>query len=263
MTKLLTLSQADKDIIDYIKQARIKKNITQTQLAEMLNIARSLIGNAESYKQKYSNLTIRKLLKALELEPIKEWGVIEKVSSTEIDLYPMLSPNYKIKLLLSDKFIDNNEDLNILQLKNKGSILIDNRTLSLHNNSELDNKKYYAVIINDDSMIPIAFKGDYLIIKFDKLAHDNFLLTEKRHSQPKLFILKSSDNNILIRHIKTLSDDKYNYIYYAFLYSDEESLFNCRVFGEFYFKKGKYKIIGEVIAVIRTEPRLIKFKKLF
>ena len=151
--------------------------------------------------------------------------------------------------------------LDFLQYRNKGSVLIDKKEISdsFLADFESDSKKYYAVVINDNSMVPIVSKGDYLVIKFDKLAHSNFLITEKTFPPPGLFILKNSNGDILIRHIKTIGDDKYNYIYYAFLYMDEESLFNRRTFGEFYFRKGEYKIIGEVIITIRTKPRIINF----
>ena len=56
-------------IIDYIKQARIAKGLTQTQLAKVAGISLSVIGTSESYRQKYSNFAITKLLKALDLEP--------------------------------------------------------------------------------------------------------------------------------------------------------------------------------------------------
>ena len=65
------LAAKDKFFIEYIKQARIKKGITQTRLAEMAGISLSVIGTSESYRQKYSNFAIKKLLKALDLEPPK------------------------------------------------------------------------------------------------------------------------------------------------------------------------------------------------
>ena len=55
--------------IEYIKQARIKKGMTQQQLADLANISKPLIGKAESYKQKYSETAIKKIFKALDLEP--------------------------------------------------------------------------------------------------------------------------------------------------------------------------------------------------
>ncbi|MHB1697762.1 MAG: helix-turn-helix domain-containing protein [bacterium] len=65
------------DIIDYIKQARLKKGITQKQLAEMAGVSKSLIGTAESYQQKYSKSTVKKLFNILALEPIREKELIK------------------------------------------------------------------------------------------------------------------------------------------------------------------------------------------
>ena len=194
MPKLIKLEQVDKDIIDYIKQARIAKGLTQTKLAKVAGISLSVIGTSESYRQKYSNFAIKKLLKALDLEPPEEKGFTEKISSGKIDLFPYSPPADKIKLLISDKFIDNPEDITILQFKNKGSILVDKRGLSkdLLNDFNKYNQNYYAVIINDDSIIPVARKGDYLIIKFDKFAHDNFLITEFLSSRLNYLFLKDS-----------------------------------------------------------------------
>ncbi len=267
MTKLITLNQSDKDIINYIRQIRIKKGITQKQLAAAAGISLSVIGTSESYKQKYSKSTIKKLFKVLDLEPIGKKELIEKVLTPEIDLFPLTTPNRKIKLLISDRFIDNDNDLDFLQYRNKGSVLIDERQFydPFLEDFKINSQNYYAVVINDDSLIPTAFKGDYLIIRYlGNFDYSDFLIKEDRkgHQIPKLFILVNPDNDKLVRYIKIIHDYSYKKnLFYAFLYLSEiyeTDKYARLVSSDFYFKKEDIRIIGEVIAVVNTKPR-IKF----
>ena len=267
MTKLIKLDQSDKNIIDYIKQARIKKNITQKQLAEMSGISLSVIGTTETYKQKYSYSTIKKLFKALELEPTKEMNAIEKISLMEIDLFPETPPKYKIKLPISDRFIDNDKDLDFLQLKNKGNLIIDERQFfePFREDFKINSQNYYAIIINDDSLIPTTFNGDYLIIKYlDNFNYANFLIKEERAGTPipKMYVL-AKHSNIVVRYIKIIHNSSYDKnLFYAFLYLSEiydTDKYARLVSADFYFKEGEFKIIGEVIASIRPKPTVISF----
>ncbi|RZD14324.1 MAG: XRE family transcriptional regulator [Candidatus Acidulodesulfobacterium ferriphilum] len=269
MTKLIALEQIDKDIIDYIKRARIKKGITQVQLAEMANITRSLIGLAESYQQKYSNSTIKKIFKALEIKISKEKELIGKVLTPEIDLFPETPPKYKLKLLISDRFIDNDKDLDFLQFRNKGNLLVDERKFydPFREDFKTNGHNYYAVVINDDSLIPTAFAGDYLIIRYlDNFDYSDFFIKEVRkgHQIPKkLFILEKPNNDKLVRYIEIIHDYTYKKnLFYAFLYVNENyetAKYIRLVYDDFYFKKEDIRIIGEVIAAIKPRPTVKNF----
>lgn len=264
MTKLIKLDQADKDIIDYIKTERIKKGITQTRLAEMAGINLSVIGGAESYRQKYGNLTLKKLLKTLDLEPPEETGLTEKITSQQIDLFPYAPSKFKIKLLISDKFIDNIEDLKLLHFKNKGKLLINEREFSdpFIEDFKKNSQDYYAVVINDDSLLPIALKGDYLIIKY--LYNFNYSdlrikLSRKGVIIPKMFVLAKPDGNKLIRYVNIIYDSSYKEnLFYAFLYLSEKNGTDkyAHIGSDFYFKENEIKIIGEVIAAIPLTPEV-------
>lgn len=279
MTKLMTFDQAEKDIIDYIKQTRLKKGITQKQLADMANISLSLIGTAESYKNKYSKSTIKKLFKALNIniEDTKvlsenKFQAIDKVADlltvTRIDLSPGITFKQKLEFMVSDRFIDTTKDINELQFKCKSKLLVDERQFydTFLEDFKINGHNYYAVVINDDSLIPTAFKGDYLIIRYlDNFNYSDFFIKEDRkgHQIPKLFILEKPNNDKLVRYIKIIHDYTYKKnLFYAFLYLSERyetDKYARLVSVDFYFKKEDIRIIGEVIAVVNTKPRIKLF----
>jgi transcriptional regulator with XRE-family HTH domain len=282
MTKLMTFNQENKDIIDYIKQERIKKGITQKQLAEMAGVSLSLIGTTESYKNKYSKSTIKKIFKALDLN-IKDANifpenksqaidnVIDLLTVIRIDLSPGIPLKQKLEFMISDRFIDNAKDINELQFKTKGKLLINEREFfdPFIEDFKKNNQDYYAVVINDDSLLPIALKGDYLIIKYlYNFDYSDFFIKKERQgiTIPKLFILAKPDNDKLdklVRYVKIIHDYSYKHsLFYAFLYLSEryEADKYARLVGsDFYFKNRDIRIVGEVIAVIKPRPTVKSF----
>lgn len=292
MTELLTIDQTEKNIIDYIKQARLKKGITQKQLAEIAGISTSLINLSEIYRRKYSKSTKQKLFKALDIDitdikKISYKNIFDRLNENKessqgidkyldlligqtFDLFPDISLKYKLKFLISDRFIDNAKDINNLQFSNKGNLLIDERQFydSFREDFKINGQNYYAVILNDDSLVPVAFKGDYLIIKYlDNFNYSDFFIKEdrKEYQIPKLFILENPNNDKLVRYIKIIHDYTYKKnLFYAFLYLSEkyETDKYARLVGsDFYFKQDEIKIIGEVIAAIKSRPTVISFNE--
>ncbi|APH12603.1 MAG: helix-turn-helix transcriptional regulator [Dehalococcoides mccartyi] len=52
-----------------LKELRLDRLITQTELAKLANLSRAYISQIEKGQQKPSELTIRKISKALEINP--------------------------------------------------------------------------------------------------------------------------------------------------------------------------------------------------
>ena len=67
----------------------------------------------------------------------------------------------------------------------------------------------------------------------------------------------------LVRYVKIIHDYSYKHsLFYAFLYLSERyetDKYARLVDNDFYFKNGDIRIVGEVIAVIKTRPTVKSF----
>ena len=269
MTKLITLDPKEKEIIDYIKGVRLKKGITQDKLANMAKVSRSLINLSEIYTQKYSKKTLKKLFNSLGLEPPKEEGLADKFDSIEVDLFPGVLKSQKTKIILSDNLIENIDSLKELQFTNKGALLIDGRELfePFKEDFQSNSQDYYAVILNDDSLVPFALKGDYLILKF----RDKYFFSSNKFddSRMKMYLIEDFDKKKVFRYIKSVynfpswsnkKNERLLYAFYAYHMPNNVVGAPIHVVGDFYFReKDGIKIIGEVVAAIKPKVMVTRF----
>ena len=269
MTNLINFNQSEKEIIDYIKQIRLKKGITQQQLADLANISKPLIGKAESYKQKYSETAIKKIFKALNIELPKKPYITDKFATRKIDLFVGSLKENKISISISDNFIENTNSLKELQFTNKGALLIDGRELfePFKEDFQSNSQDYYAVILNDDSLVPFALKGDYLILKF---REKYFFLSDKfDDSRMKMYLIEDFDKKKVFRYIKSVynfpswsnkKSERLLYAFYAYHMPNNVVGAPIHVVGDFYFReKDGIKIIGEVVAAIKPKVMVTRF----
>ncbi len=255
MTKTIALTVDDKSIIDYIKKERKRLKITQEQLAEKLQLSKSLINMAETYRHKYSDLTLKKIYQVLDLTPIEK-EIKDKISTYEIDLSPMVQSNRKIKFKISDKIIDNIIDLKNIPLKRKEDLLLEKDRFPDYFIKDFNenSQNYYVVMIDDDYLKPLIESGFYLIIKY--IENNN----ELPDSPFYILVLEDSKKEILIRYVKIIKNyiakDK---IFYAYLFDMPETQVKDNIWGihytkdDFYFKENEIKIIGYVLCAINPE----------
>ena len=71
MATSTTITPIDKYIIDFVKRLRLKKELSQEDIANMLSVHRTFVTNAENYKQhaKYNLTHINALAFYLDMSP--------------------------------------------------------------------------------------------------------------------------------------------------------------------------------------------------
>lgn len=261
MTKLITTDPNDKIIIDYIKKVRLAKNITQDQLAKIAGVSKSLIGQTETYQRKYSSSTLEKIFKALNIELPREQENLEfnkliKSITTNKVIIGLATIKEWLQFYVSDRFISDSENMFKLQFKSKKELVIGKDHFSNHflDDFNKNNQKYYAVIINDDSLMPIAHKGNYIIIKF--IENSNIPVLNKK---PLILVFEDLNNNNFVKHVKIIRNRDENFIYVFDLIPSVNNHFPCSLENDYYFKEGELKIIGQVVCIIDPNPKVIEF----
>ena len=187
---------------DRIKEARIKKGLTQEELGDIIGVTKSAVTNYEKHSRGLTSTMIIKLSKVLDAEP----NYLFQDYFEPSDFYF----NIVEKDIINDyKSLDNYGRKSVRDLLDNEK----NRVIETRNNLKILHRLFYRdlddffeqntahateyglpdmpefrsasaiIVMNDDSMTPIFQKGDLLLIsRIDRISYDDIGLFKKAGS---------------------------------------------------------------------------------
>lgn len=156
-----------------LKRLREQKNLTQAELAKILNLSSSAIGMYETAKREPSYSI---------LQTIADYFNVEIQTLLNSELNPCLVPVFnRIKAGIP---IENNEDI------------IDYEEIPIKMSKQ---GEYFGMKINDDSMAPRFQKGDVVIVrKQSNIANDDIAIILVNGNDATMKKIKKDENGIAL-----------------------------------------------------------------
>ena len=154
------LTKNEISLIDELKNLRIKKKISQTNLAEKAGVSRVSIADLENHYKKPREQFISKIAAALEYPGSKLEVFLENTGLNKIIFQEKILP-----IPLSNHIINSKKELDKLNLSS--SIFLPYHLIEYISSFQ---SKFYAYIMPDEAMSPVIKKNDVVLIKHSNIS---------------------------------------------------------------------------------------------